>query len=195
MKYHKRRLNQSPFNFRNYYYLFGSVLSIPIRYHQFDSIQVQTSITGRVCGVLFRNATTFSINKRNYHLNLSILNAVFFDRLLIFCQNQVENIVSYISHNYKLGIMSFRESEIRHLSRTLSEQRPNTYFNLIEKVGDSGKYQSVMLFIFLINWFVTGIILLSTAFLFRNRSFDCIENGLLINEVFCTKYVCQLPSA
>jgi K+-transporting ATPase c subunit len=55
----------------------------------------------------------------------------------------------------------------------------------VEKVGHSGRYQLFMLLIFLIMWFVTGIILLSTAFLFRNRSFDCKANGLLISEAKC----------
>lgn len=62
------------------------------------------------------------------------------------------------------------------------QMEPKTYFDLIEKVGHSGKYQLRMLLIFLIMWFVTGIILLSTAFLFRSRSFDCKVHGLLVSE-------------
>jgi len=42
-----------------------------------------------------------------------------------------------------------------------------------------------MLLIFLIMWFVTGIILLSTGFLFRAKAFDCKANGLLISEGDC----------
>lgn len=70
---------------------------------------------------------------------------------------------------------------------------PKTYFDLIEKVGHSGKYQLRMLLIFLTMWFVTGIILLSTAFLFRSRSFDCKAHGLLVGSSDCLSYVCQLP--
>lgn len=55
----------------------------------------------------------------------------------------------------------------------------------MEKVGDSGRYQKNMLLIFSLNWFVTGIILLSNAFLFRNPSFDCSAHGLLVKGQSC----------
>lgn len=73
------------------------------------------------------------------------------------------------------------------------QELPTNYFHLIERVGDSGKYQFFMVLIFLICWFVTGIILLSTAFLFRNRSFDCKAYGLLLSDSDCSDYVCELP--
>jgi OCT family organic cation transporter-like MFS transporter 4/5 len=62
----------------------------------------------------------------------------------------------------------------------------------MEKIGDSGKYQKCMLLVFSLSWFVTGIILLSTAFLFRSPSFDCKAHGLLISEKYCQQYVCNL---
>lgn len=61
----------------------------------------------------------------------------------------------------------------------------------MERVGDSGKYQLIVMFIFLITWFVTGIILMSTAFLFQNREFNCEEYGLLTKD--CDGFVCALP--
>ena len=45
--------------------------------------------------------------------------------------------------------------------------------------------------IFTIMWFVTGIILMSTAFLFWNMPFDCIQHGLLVKD--CEEVVCKLP--
>lgn len=42
-------------------------------------------------------------------------------------------------------------------------------------------------------WFVVGILLLSTAFLFRKRALDCRNNGLLITEADCLSHVCKLP--
>jgi MFS family permease len=60
-------------------------------------------------------------------------------------------------------------------------------------MGDGGKYQMMMVLIFLICWFVTGIILLSTAFLFRNYAFDCKAHGLLLPDSLCSDYVCELP--
>lgn len=51
----------------------------------------------------------------------------------------------------------------------------------MSKVGDSGKYQKNILAVFALNWFVTGIILLSNIFLFRKRIYDCQLQGLLLN--------------
>ena len=78
--------------------------------------------------------------------------------------------------------MSISESEKdkMNIKSEAIQMVPKTYFDLIEKVGHSGKYQLRMLLFFLIMWFVTGIILLSTAFLFRSRSFDCKAHGLLV---------------
>ncbi len=72
------------------------------------------------------------------------------------------------------------------------EEKPKKYLQLVEKVGDSGQYQKNMLLIFSLNWFVTGIILLSNAFLFRNPSFDCNAHGLLVSNQACSQYVCSL---
>ena len=40
-------------------------------------------------------------------------------------------------------------------------------------------------------WYATGIILMSTAFIFLNPSFDCHAFGLLTED--CYSYVCALP--
>jgi hypothetical protein len=48
-----------------------------------------------------------------------------------------------------------------------------------------------MFLIFVLVWFVTGIILMNTSFLFLNKSFDCKTQGLLVSN--CNKYVCSLP--
>lgn len=79
--------------------------------------------------------------------------------------------------------MSFNEEEREKMATKseLNQKEPKTYFDLVEKVGHSGKYQLRMLLVFLIMWFCTGIILLSTAFLFRARALDCKENGLLVS--------------
>ena len=67
---------------------------------------------------------------------------------------------------------------------------PATYFDLIEKVGSNGKYQKILLVIFALIWYVTGNLLLSTAFLYLNPSFDCSGSGLLTDS--CYDYVCSL---
>lgn len=72
--------------------------------------------------------------------------------------------------------MSFNSEEREKMAKQTeinNQKVPKTYFDLVETVGHSGKYQFRMLLVFLIMWFVTGIILLSTAFLFRFRSLDC----------------------
>ena len=51
-----------------------------------------------------------------------------------------------------------------------------------------------MIFFSIVN-FVTGIVLLSTAFLFRKRAFECKYNGMLVSENDCLDYVCKLPPA
>jgi hypothetical protein len=63
----------------------------------------------------------------------------------------------------------------------------------MQKVGDAGKYQKKMLTVFMLNWFVTGIILLSNVFLFRNKVYDCIQNGVLLENDRCISFVCTLP--
>jgi len=68
---------------------------------------------------------------------------------------------------------------------------PIKYFQLIEKVGANGKYQKILTVIFALIWYVTGIVLMSTAFLFLNPSFDCTGQGLLTDD--CYDYVCSLP--
>jgi hypothetical protein len=57
--------------------------------------------------------------------------------------------------------------------------------DLIERVGDSGKYQKRLLLVLGLSWFVTGIILLSTAFLFRSPALDCRGHGLLVSDLHC----------
>ena len=71
---------------------------------------------------------------------------------------------------------------------------PKTYFDLVEKVGEGGNYQFRLMIFFAIVNFVTGIVLLSTAFLFRKRAFECKYNGMLVSENDCLDYVCKLPS-
>jgi hypothetical protein len=65
----------------------------------------------------------------------------------------------------------------------------------VEKAGHSGNYQFRLMIFFSIVNFVTGIVLLSTAFLFRKRSFECKVNGLLVREADCLEYVCKLPDS
>jgi MFS family permease len=62
-------------------------------------------------------------------------------------------------------------------------------------VGSEGKYQKRLLLVLGLSWFVTGIILLSTGFLFRSPSFDCQEHGLLVTDLHCEQYVCSLDEA
>ena len=71
--------------------------------------------------------------------------------------------------------------------------RPTTYFNLIELAGDSGPYQVLLVVLFGLTWFSAAVILLSTAFLFRLRDFDCYAHGLVLTSQQCSEYVCQLP--
>jgi hypothetical protein len=67
---------------------------------------------------------------------------------------------------------------------------PTTYFHLVEKAGSDGKYQRIILVIFSLVLYVGGSILLGTAFIFRNPSFDCASYGLLTEN--CYNYVCAL---
>jgi hypothetical protein len=46
---------------------------------------------------------------------------------------------------------------------------PRTYFELIEKVGSKGKYQFKMFLLFALIYFLNGIILLNTSFLFYGK--------------------------
>jgi len=69
---------------------------------------------------------------------------------------------------------------------------PKTYLDLIIKVGGKGKYQYILTIIISFAWYVTGIVLMSTAFIFLNPTFDCEAFGLLTNES-CFDYVCSLP--
>jgi hypothetical protein len=43
-----------------------------------------------------------------------------------------------------------------------------TYLDLIEKVGSKGKYQYILTFISGFANFVTGVVLMSTSFIFNN---------------------------
>ena len=54
-----------------------------------------------------------------------------------------------------------------------SEQMPETYLDLIEKVGGIGKYQYMMSGVVACVWYCTGSLLLSVAFFFLNPEFDC----------------------
>jgi hypothetical protein len=70
--------------------------------------------------------------------------------------------------------MSILSSESGKINRIIfGYEKPKTYLNLIEKVGTEGKYQKQMVIVFSLNWFITGVILLSNIFLFRNRLYDC----------------------
>jgi hypothetical protein len=60
----------------------------------------------------------------------------------------------------------------------------------VEKAGSKGKYQKILLVIFILIWYVTGSILLSTAFIYLNPTFDCAGYGLLTDD--CYNYVCAL---
>ncbi len=78
--------------------------------------------------------------------------------------------------------MSVLSSESGKINRWIFDfEKPKTYLSLMSKVGDSGKYQKNILAVFALNWFVTGIILLSNIFLFRKRIYDCQLQGLLLN--------------
>ena len=46
---------------------------------------------------------------------------------------------------------------------------PKTYFDLVEKVGTKGQYQKCVFFIFALNWFIAGLIVMQPVFLFLNK--------------------------
>lgn len=54
-----------------------------------------------------------------------------------------------------------------------SQEPPKTYFDLINMVGSKGRYQTVVFLLFCLNWFIAGILLLGTSFLFMNPEFQC----------------------
>lgn len=68
---------------------------------------------------------------------------------------------------------------------------PKTYFDLMIKVGTKGTYQRNVFCIFFLNWFIAGILIMQTQFLFLNHEIDCKGNGLVTNN--CSDYVCSLP--
>lgn len=59
-------------------------------------------------------------------------------------------------------------------------QRPQTCLQLIQKVGDGGRYQKILLHIFCLNWFVSGTLLLILPLLLQHQEYDCIQRGVLI---------------
>mgnify|MGYP000932929612 CR=1 FL=1 len=67
---------------------------------------------------------------------------------------------------------------------------PKTYFELIEKVGSAGKYQTRLFYIFVLVFFVNGSILLSSSFMFMNDRYACQELGLLTTA--CKKTICEI---
>lgn len=69
---------------------------------------------------------------------------------------------------------------------------PRTYFDLIEKVGSKGTYQTVLFIIFALNWMVAGFIVMQPVFLFLNREFACEKQGLLSHN--CPQYACSFNS-
>ena len=113
-----------------------------------------------------------------------------FVKNLIFCCGDVNSrILTCI-----LNIMSILSSESGKINRIIfGYEKPKTYLNLIQKVGTEGKYQKQMVIVFSLNWFITGVILLSNIFLFRNRLYDCQQKGLLLSEQHCLDYICSLP--
>lgn len=76
-------------------------------------------------------------------------------------------------------------------SEQSTNKLPETYYELIEKVGDIGPYQYKVAVIVALTWYGAGVILLSTAFIFLNPKFDCEAFGLLTED--CYSYVCSLP--
>jgi hypothetical protein len=80
-------------------------------------------------------------------------------------------------------------------SQEIADQIPRdceTFLDLIGKVGGRGKYQYILTLIFMLSWYVTGVLLLSTSFIFLNPEFDCAAFGLLTND--CYDFVCSLPA-
>lgn len=46
---------------------------------------------------------------------------------------------------------------------------PTNFAELMEKVGNKGKYQTVLLIIFCVLWAVTAMVLMGSPFFFLNR--------------------------
>lgn len=67
--------------------------------------------------------------------------------------------------------------------------QPKTYFDLINLVGSKGKYQTAVFLIFCLNWFLAGILLLGTSFLFMSPDFDCEGTRKEIEE--CEAQICS----
>lgn len=58
-------------------------------------------------------------------------------------------------------------------------------------MGGKGKYQYIFVAVQAISYFVTGVLLMSDAFMFNNPQFDCPSFGLLTDDCYST--VCSLP--
>ena len=59
-------------------------------------------------------------------------------------------------------------------------------------MGSKGTYQKTLFFIFALNWFIAGFIVMQPVFLFLDKPFDCEGKGVLTND--CSKTVCSLPT-
>ena len=54
-----------------------------------------------------------------------------------------------------------------------SEKNPDVCFQLVDKVGSSGRYQFLSLIIWCFQWYVTGTILSGTPFLVYDPPYNC----------------------
>jgi hypothetical protein len=60
-------------------------------------------------------------------------------------------------------------------------------------VGGKGRYQYILAYINAFAYYVTGIVLMSTSFIFNNPEFDCEAFGLITDSCYDT--VCSLPAS
>lgn len=76
------------------------------------------------------------------------------------------------------------------MSELLPLEIPETYFDLIQKVGKKGKYQANVFIIFALTWAISAFLLLGTSFLFMNPKFDCEAHGIKTDN--CEETICAM---
>ena len=64
-----------------------------------------------------------------------------------------------------------------------------SYFSLMEKVGDKGRYQWMIFVLSCLIWILYGTSTFSLAFIFLNPGFDCTSLG--VTKLECENYVCS----
>ena len=77
-----------------------------------------------------------------------------------------------------------------------AQQSPEMYYYFIERVGAAGNYQWLMFFMSILSFLLVGLMTLSTAYVFMNKTYDCTSfSQHTLSEQECEHYICENLSA